>query len=434
MSSCHPAKSVEEPSLGFNPTGEALSVSQIVGVIKNQLESRFPNLLIEGEISNFKRQASGHCYFSLKDASSQISAVMFRGHASRLRQLPKEGDHVVVQGAINIYAPRGQMQLMVREMSLVGVGQMLERLEQLKAELAKLGWFDRKRPLPKAPGRIGVVTSPTGAAIQDMLNILSRRHGGFHLILDPVRVQGAEAPGEIAAAIRRFNQYRLADVLIVGRGGGSIEDLWAFNERVVAQAIFESEIPIISAVGHETDHCLADLVADLRAPTPSAAAELVTAERDQQIAFLITSSRRLQQTMRHLLARTRARLERFRAHPLLVSPYALLGRAMQRLDELRQGLGRAIQGQLSRSRLRLQGYQARLRSVSPLTRITQCRTQLARLVAHLQSLDPRNVLKKGYSILFEEKGKRVIRSVKELQPGDRLRARLADGEVHVETK
>jgi exodeoxyribonuclease VII large subunit len=265
-----------------------LTVSQLSQAIKLSLETAFPFVQLQGEISNCKPHSSGHLYFSLKDAHAQISAVMFRPDAATLKFTPKDGTQVIAIGEINVYPTSGKYQIVVRELRPMGIGELLLKLEELKMKITKLGWFrkEHKKPLPKFPKRIGVVTSPTGAAIQDMLNILTRRFSGFHLILYPVKVQGEGAAQEIAHAIEQFNHYELADVLIVGRGGGSIEDLWAFNEEVVAKAIFESKIPIISAVGHETDHCIADYVADIRAPTPSAAAEIVIAEKGQQLHHL----------------------------------------------------------------------------------------------------------------------------------------------------
>jgi len=287
-----------------------LTVSQLTNAIKMSLESMFPSIYLQGEITNFKVQTSGHLYFSLKDANAQIAAVMFAREASYLKTMPKAGDQVVIKGEINVYPPKGNYQLLVRELSFVGLGELLQRLEQLKVKLHQMGWFKaaRKKPLPRYPKRIGVITSPTGAVIQDIINVLSRRFSGFSLLLNPVKVQGEGAAKEIAQAIEQFNRYQLVDVMIVGRGGGSLEDLWAFNEEIVAEAIYNSQIPIISAVGHETDHCIADYVADVRAPTPSAAAEIVIAEKAQQIEQLSLIKKRMQQTLIHLINQNRLRL------------------------------------------------------------------------------------------------------------------------------
>lgn len=382
-----------------------LTVGQITSKIKFLLSKNFKEVWIRGEISNFKRQQSGHLYFSLKDAQAQIGAAMFRGHASKLKTLPQDGNEVIVRGEIDVYGPRGNYQIIVRELHFVGMGELLMRLEELKREIAKRGWFspEHKKPIPPFPKKIGVITSPTGAAVRDILNVLNRRYAGFHFVLNPVRVQGSEAAGEIAQAIRQMNEHQLCDVMIVGRGGGSLEDLWAFNEEVVAQAIFESKIPVIAAVGHESDHCIAEYVADLRAPTPSAAAELVAAEKAQQIEYLEQSRVRLKNALRHGVQHARAQLKRFETHPYFADPYYLLGTYMQRLD----GLGQ------------------RLALVQPSERIKRERERLERLANHLRSIDPRNLIKKGYSLLFSEEG--LVTSVDQLKKDDLVRAQLFDG-------
>lgn len=454
-----------------------LSVSQLTQAIKNCLESRFAVLSVQGEISNFKRQSSGHLYFSLKDQDAQISAVMFRGNASLLTFLPKDGDKVILQGEMNVYPPSGKYQINVREMRQVGIGELLLRLEELKHKINRKGWFkkEHKKPIPRFPKRIGVVTSPTGAAIQDILNVLTRRFSGFHLILNPVRVQGAEAPAEIAQAIRQFNDYDLVDVMIVGRGGGSIEDLWAFNEEIVAEAIFNSKIPIIAAVGHETDHCIAEYVADVRAPTPSAAAELVIAERAQQLDYLAQLQKRLQHTLSLRIGQYRHRLDGMLKHPLFASPYYLLGPWMQRLDDQRGKLDRYTLEMLRHRRTLLNGKQQQLRSLSPQAQIAHFKQklgyfsqaidqalssglearrrslsaekkraqidkllqstllfkkeQLSKVTTTLRAIDPKNLLQKGYTILFSEKSGSVIKSVHQMQKEESVRLMLSDGEA-----
>ncbi|MGH2638334.1 MAG: exodeoxyribonuclease VII large subunit, partial [Rhabdochlamydiaceae bacterium] len=380
---------------------DILSVSQLTLSIKKHLEGRFQALKVQGEITNFKEQTSGHLYFTLKDAESQISAVLFRGNAAGLTRLPKNGDQVIVQGEISVYAPRGNYQLIVRLLQHAGVGELLLRLHTLKAKLEGLGWFDpsRKKPLPTSPKTIGVVTSPTGAVIQDILNILSRRHAGFHLILNPVKVQGDGAAQEIAAAIDQFNKYGMVDVLIVGRGGGSLEDLWPFNEEVVAQAIFRSRIPIISAVGHETDFSISDFVADLRAPTPSAAAELVMAAANQHLSHLLAFQKRFDQLISHHLTSHHQKISLLQRHPLLSSPYALIESASQRLDDYTEEFDQTILQLLHTKRLKLDGLQRQLGAMSPQIRINHLKEKLKSLTAHLKSIDPKNLLKKGYSIL-----------------------------------
>jgi exodeoxyribonuclease VII large subunit len=476
-----------------------LTVSQATNAIKLCLESNFPLLWIQGEISNFKLQTSGHLYFSLKDANAQLAAVMFRADATKLKILPKDGDHIIVRGELNVYPPSGKYQMVVRDLQLMGLGALLQKLEERKIKLHKLGWFDpiHKKPLPKLPKVIGVVTSPTGAAIQDILNILTRRFSGFELILNPVKVQGEGAAEEIAEAIHFFNQYKLVDVMIVGRGGGSIEDLWAFNEEIVAKAIFESQIPIISAVGHETDHCIADYVADVRAPTPSAAAEIVIAEKAKEQQHLLQLTRRLVDTVQHIIRHDKKRLDGILKQPVFNSPLTLLGKWMQRLDDLRQDLDQSIYNDLSRKRLMLQAQNRHLQSLKPTTQIAHFRQKLnywdkALQVAikqrhaqlkksllektekltytwqskqdkrrhlfsaegrvkelndlwqrglklrkeklfnttqALQVVNPKNLLTKGYCILFSEKESSVITSVHSVEKDDPIKVILSDGNL-----
>lgn len=348
-----------------------LTVSQLTNAIKLSLEGTFPLIYLQGEISNFKLQSSGHLYFSLKDAHAQIAAVMFKADASCLKLLPKAGDQVLVKAEINVYPPKGNYQLIVRELSYMGLGELLQKLELLKLKLHQQGWFKttHKKPLPRFPSRIGVVTSPTGAVIQDILNVLTRRFSGFHLILNPVKVQGAGAAEEIATAIQQFNRYRLVDVIIVGRGGGSLEDLWAFNEEIVAAAIYHSDLPIISAVGHETDHCIADYVADVRAPTPSAAAEIVTAEKNQQIAYLGIVRQRMQQTIGHLIQQNRYRLQGIINHPLVDRPLTLLEWRMQKLDDYRIDLEQFIRQFFQLKKYLVQSKSQQAFSLKPINQV-----------------------------------------------------------------
>ena len=410
---------------------QVFSVTELTLAIKKQIETRFPAVQVQGEITNFKEQASGHLYFTLKDSQSQISAVLFRGNAQSLTRLPKNGDQVIVQGEISVYAPRGNYQLIIRHLQYAGVGELLLKLHALKNKLEGLGWFDksRKKPLPESPKTIGVVTSPTGAVIQDIINILSRRHAGFHLILNPVKVQGDGAALEIAAAIDYFNAHQLADVLIVGRGGGSLEDLWAFNEEIVAQAIFRSKIPIISAVGHETDYSISDFVADLRAPTPSAAAEIVMAATEEHLKHLSQMEKRFNQTIDHLLKTTQAKLDVIRKQPILSSPFAILGNASQRLDDLSEEMTQAIQRELATKKLKLEGLKKQLSALDPLVKINHLQQKLSQLTAHLKAIDPKNLLTKGYSILFRENTPSVIFSSREVQPGENIRVVLKDGSI-----
>lgn len=378
---------------------------------------------------------------------------MFRGSATSLKTLPKDGDQVIIYGNLTVYPPSGKYQIVALELRYAGLGELLLKLEELKHKLHKRGWFSKKykKPIPKFPKRIGVVTSPTGAAIQDILNILNRRFSGFHLILNPVRVQGEGAAKEIAQAINTFNTYNMVDVMIVGRGGGSIEDLWAFNEELVAEAIFNSRIPIISAVGHETDHCIADYVADVRAPTPSAAAEIVISEKTQQLHHLLQTQTRLNHAIQHQLRHYRHRLEGVLRLPYIKNPLALVWPWMQKLDDARQAADFAATAILKQKKLLLTSREKVLQSLKPTTQIAHFRhrflslkkqidmackrgiatrkDKLGHLTSALKSIDPKNLLSKGYSILFSEKERSVISSVRSVRKEQAVRVLLCDGEI-----
>lgn len=429
-----------------------LTVTALTSSIKQKLESNFPNIIVQGEISNFKPTSSGHLYFDLKDAGAKIPAVLFKNSALNLPRLPKEGDHVMLRGAISVYAPHGRYQLIATSLQYVGMGELLLKLEELKKELHRRGWFakETKKPLPPFPKRIGVVTSPTGAVIQDIIQVLSRRDPGCHLILNPVRVQGSEAAGEIAMAIEQFNRYELADVLIVGRGGGSLEDLWPFNEEIVARAIFESKIPIISAVGHETDFTIADFVADLRAPTPSAAAEIVSSEKVSVRSKIDKAHETLTYTLSHLVKRSKERLYRFSSSPFFSNPYSLTAPLLESVETIEKNLTKAIGDKFGRWRILLSSKEREKNALKPQERLLAFRRQLLQLQRRvdesgsriglkekerlkqvtqtLGSLNPKNVLSRGYSILFSQKKGSVIVSSKELSSGTEVRALLADGE------
>ena len=452
-----------------------LTVTELTQSIKKNLETTYPSVSIQGEISNFKRQSSGHLYFSLKDNFSQISAVMFRGHASKLKTYPKDGDQVTVKGGLNVYQPRGNYQIVIQKLSLVGIGELLLKLEELKKEIHKRGWFAKthKKQIPQFPKTIGVITSPTGAAIQDILNILGRRYSSFNLILNPVKVQGVEAASEITQAIEQFNQYKLVDVMIVGRGGGSIEDLWAFNEEIVASAIFNSKIPIICAVGHETDHCIAEYVADTRAPTPSAAAELVIAEKAQYLQTLKKQKYSLKQTLQHLIKQYRQKLKGVLHHPIFTSDYALLGPWLQKIDDLRQNIDVKTLDNIQKKKLQLESFEKQLFLLKPTHQIDLMKQKLAKIhvdlhttiqlqlsqfkekhttqissldnfweknynllqerfkrtIESIKAIDPKNLLKQGYSILFDETGEHIINSTKHLAHNKKVFIQVSDGKV-----
>lgn len=430
-----------------------LTVSELTESIKIQLERGFAFVIVQGEISNCKLQTSGHLYFSLKDAGAQISAVMFRLDAAKLSKIPKDGDQVVVKGSLNVYPPTGKYQIICQEIKLAGLGELLLKLEELKVKLLKLGYFrsERKKALPKFPKRIGVVTSPTGAAIQDMLNILNRRAGSFHLLLNPVKVQGEGAASEIAKAIDEFNRYNLVDVMIIGRGGGSIEDLWAFNEEIVAQSIFNSKIPIISAVGHETDHCIADYVADVRAPTPSAAAEIVLAETEHQVRALAHFENGIQKHLYNLLKHAKTRLQSIKRMPQIQSPYLILGPWMQKLDELKGAVDRKAWEVMAVWKIRLESKAKELHLLKPAVKMSHLkqkiiyiendlnkifkkiledkRSALQQTTNLLKAANPKNLLSKGYSIIFSEKDSSIINSIRALEKGEDIKILLSDGEA-----
>ena len=405
------------------------TVTELTFAIKGLLEPNFRSLSVKGEISNCKAQSSGHLYFTLKDSGSQISAVLFRASGVGLTRLPKEGDQVVAMGEISLYPPRGQYQMIVRELQFAGVGELLLQFQKLKEMLHARGWFDPKwkKPLPKLPRRIGVVTSPTGAVIQDIIHVLKRRFAGFHLILRPVKVQGEGAAEEIAQGIEDFNAWGGVDVLIVGRGGGSIEDLWAFNEEKVAKAIFDSKIPIISAVGHETDFTIADWVADVRAPTPSAAAEMAIAEKLGLLKALATGEQHIRARMSEQIRQENGKLAAIYRHPLFSTPYALLSQPIQQLDGFRMAFERLKPlNRIAEWKKTLIPLSERL-LFSIRSQIEQKKERLRRLHEHLTSINPQNLLRKGYAILFFEKSPSIILSVKDLQVDQTFTAQLSDG-------
>jgi exodeoxyribonuclease VII large subunit len=428
------------------------TVSSLTQEIKGLLSKTFSQVRLQGEISDIREQSSGHIYFNLKDEESQISAVLFKTGASKLQRKPKSGDNIIVQGQITVYPPRGTYQLVVHELTYIGVGELLMQFHQLKADLEQKGWFDskRKKNLPPFPKIIGVITSPTGAVIQDILHILSRRLKKFHLILNPVRVQGKGAEIEIAQAIDEMNLFDLADVLIVGRGGGSLEDLWPFNERIVADAIYRSKIPVISAVGHETDYSIADFVADVRAPTPSAAAELVSHERGRLFEILKSFHSQISRNLIMKIRHEKLALQRFSSHPLLESPYAFLELKMQKLDDVGHTLSEKILLDLERKRNRIEKFKRSLEAVDPRRTLNEKKKWLIsfskRLViiekilkdkknrlnlldSHLQSMNPKNVLKKGYCIPFRENRHSVIMAKKGLEIHENITLLFHDGYV-----
>ncbi len=389
---------------------QVLSVTQINEYIRSKMDADplLGGVAIRGEISNYKLYPSGHHYFTMKDENGALKCVMFKGNALRLRFRPENGMKIIAMGKISVFPRDGAYQLYCTALALDGVGDLHAAFEQLKAKLAAQGLFDpaHKKPIPKYPGVIGIVTSSAGAAVHDMLRILRKRYPLTMVLLFPVRVQGVEAPPEIAAAIRYANRFRLADVLIVGRGGGSVEDLWAFNDEQVAYAIYESEIPVISAVGHEPDVTISDYVADLRAATPSNAAELAVPDQDTLKQTMDSMSAAMAAALNRQLKAARQHLDTLAVSPALHSPTGYLEQKRKNLELLRNRLTAAQQSGLDR---RKQRYVA--------------------LTAKLDAMSPLKVLSRGYAIAQDENGN-VIRSVSQVQPGDKLGLTLADGKLH----
>ena len=425
-------------------TRQVLSVSDLTLQIRRLLEQRVGAVWVSGEVSNLRAQASGHIYFTIKDAGAQLSCVCFRDAARESRALLADGQQVILQGDVTVYEVRGQYQLVVRQIELRGVGALQVAFEKLKVKLAAEDLFapERKRPLPKYPQRIGLVTSPTGAAIRDVLHVVQRRNPGLEVILAPCRVQGQGAAEEIAEAVKLLNRYSVAsapiqrfndstilDLILVTRGGGSLEDLWAFNEEIVARAIFESAIPVVSAVGHEIDFTISDFVADVRAATPSAAAEIITEG--------VFASRELVANLMRRMAQ---------AHPR-----RRLNEQLQRLDDLQTGLLRQTRQGVRERHVICQNLATRLRQVRPkqflkqrreLLKATQkrlrelarvqfknCKNSFAATESRLRLLGPEQVLSRGYSITMDAATGNVLHEAKKVKAGQRLKTRLKKGEI-----
>jgi exodeoxyribonuclease VII large subunit len=414
------------------------------------LERGLPSLWLEGEISNLSRPSSGHWYFSIKDESAQLRCAMFRQRNLMARFTPKDGMHVLTRGRVSLYEPRGDYQFIADHMEEAGEGVLRRRFELLKAKLAAEGLFDaaRKRPLPRLPRRIGIVTSPTGAAVRDVLNILRRRFCTIPILIYPVQVQGASAAGQIAATIRTASARAECDVLIIARGGGSLEDLWAFNEEVVARAIFDCTIPVVSGIGHEVDFTIADFVADLRAPTPSGAAELVAPDCNEWSRSVALLTRRARTAMIRSLASRQERFTWLQRRLAQVHPGVELRQRAQRLDELEQRLIRVVRGNLSDRRHTLAQLAGHLRQRSPALRVAAARGRLeiagktlstalqhrmqrldARLrlaAGKLNTVSPLATLQRGYAIVTDADGK-VTTDATTVEQGDLIQARLSRG-------
>jgi exodeoxyribonuclease VII large subunit len=414
-------------------TRKVFSVGELTEQIRRLLEKQIGQVWVSGEVTNFRAQSSGHNYFTLKDASAQIACVLFRGEDVPHRELIADGQKILLQGDLTVYEPRGQYQLIVRAVELQGIGALQVAFEKLKQKLAAEGLFavERKRPLPKFPQRIGLVTSPTGAAIRDVLHVIQRRNPGLGIILVPCRVQGDGAGREIAAAIRLLNEFGAGklNLILATRGGGSLEDLWAFNEEIVARAIFESAIPVVSAVGHETDFTIADFVADLRAATPSAAAEIITEGVFSSRKFLAQCGERMQQLFRRQFANKQFLLTQNASRLARAHPRRKFQNWQQRLDELQTDLSRCLKHRVRHWQIALQNLSERLHRIRPSYLIKQRREQLRQIERRLIALGPQQVLSRGYSITTDLATGKVLREAKKAKAGQKLKIRLKIGEI-----
>ncbi|HEX9048226.1 MAG TPA: exodeoxyribonuclease VII large subunit [Verrucomicrobiae bacterium] len=440
-------------------TRKVLSVWELTVDIKRLLEKLLGSVWVSGEITNLRAQSSGHMYFTLKDAAAQLSCVLFRG-ANAPRNLLADGKKVLLQGEVTVYEARGQYQLIVRTVEMQGVGALQAAFEKLKQKLAAEGLFapERKRPLPRCPQRIGIVTSPTGAAIRDVLHVIQRRNPALEIVLAPARVQGDGAAAEIAAAIRLLNEFgsrnsrpeqvseadhekadadvclskrsgTALDLILVTRGGGSLEDLWAFNEEVVARAIFDSALPVVSAVGHEIDFTIADFVADVRAATPSAAAEILTEGVFACREFVFDAPRRLRQIARRKLEREREYFDSLAIRFTRLHPRRGLDASLQRLDDLQSSLLRCLKHATHSRGLMLQNLAGRFLRAKPSQRLLQRHESLRQLEKRLRALGPEQVLARGYSITTDAATGKVLRDAATVKPGQQLKTRLAKGTV-----
>jgi len=389
------------------------SVTELTRNIRSVLEGTFGTIWIEGEISNFTKHQSGHMYFSIKDAQSVLSCVIFRRVNAGIKFEIKSGMHVLCFGKISVYDKRGQYQLYVEEIEPRGKGALQMAFEQLKEKLREEGLFDksRKRPIPYLPQKIGVVTSPTGAAIRDILNVTKRRFSNIEIIISPARVQGDTAKHEIVEAIKLFNELRNVDVIIVGRGGGSLEDLWSFNEEIVARAIRDSKIPIISAVGHEVDWTISDFVSDFRAPTPSAAAELVIPRKEDLLAALKNMLERMNVSLMSKIGYLSEHLNALKKRYVMREPKNVIIQYEQEIDHLLESLN-------SKAQLALKFKKDELKS----------------FIGRLNALNPLAILERGYSVTIKEKGNHIVKNVKELREKDIIKTKLYKGEILSEIK
>lgn len=433
------------------------TVSRLNQTVRLLLEQEIGQVWISGEISNFTQPASGHWYFTLKDNTAQVRCAMFRNSNRRVTFRPQHGQQVLVRASITLYEPRGDYQIIVESMQPAGEGLLQQKYEQLKATLSAEGLFDQqyKQPLPSPAHCVGVITSKTGAALHDILHVLKRRDPSLPVIIYPTAVQGDDAPGQIVRAIQLANARQECDVLIVGRGGGSLEDLWSFNDERVARAIFASQIPVVSAVGHETDVTIADFVADLRAPTPSAAAEVVSRNQLELLRQMQNGQQRLEMAMDYFLANRTRRFTQLHHRLQQQHPQLRLARQQTVLERLRQRMNLAVDSQLKRAVQRQQRTTQRLNQHNPQPRIWRAQTRIQQLeyrlaenlraqlsstrerfgkaVTHLEAVSPLSTLARGYSVTTANDGK-VLKQTKQVKAGDVLTTRLSDGWVESEVK
>jgi exodeoxyribonuclease VII large subunit len=445
--------STDQLGFGFTaPSRRIWTVKDIVSAVRTHVEREYSDTWVEGEISNFRAHDSGHLYFTLKDENSQLNAVMFRSQARLLRFRPDNGMQVVVRGRITIYEDRGQLQISAEYIEPKGAGALQIAFEQLKAKLQAEGLFDsaRKKQIPMLPRRIGVVTSPQAAALRDILNILQRRHRTANILIFPAQVQGESAAAEVSAGLRYFNRSGGVDVVIVARGGGSAEDLAAFNDEALARIVAGSEVPVISAVGHETDFTIIDFVADLRAPTPSAAAEMVIQSRQELDEQLEGLHRRLEKSIRYRLLVARQNLVEMSRHGAFAQMMDLIRRRQQRLDDLLYRAAHAQRDMLQRQRRTFEALSAAVRHYDLRRVLTGIHKELGshvsamssairnflltkrlrvdHLVAQLEALSPLAILDRGYALVFDADGK-LLKDSNRVQKGDEITARLAKGTV-----
>jgi exodeoxyribonuclease VII large subunit len=439
--------------MGFTfqaPTRRIWTVKDLMSAVRTAVEREYTDVFVEGEISNYRPAESGHLYFTLKEDGAQMRVVMFRSQARLLKFKPVDGMAVIARGRITVYEPRGELQLSAEYLEPKGAGALQIAFEQLKQKLAAEGLFEqsRKKPIPALPRRIGVVTSPRGAALRDILNIVQRRHRGLNVLIYPAQVQGEAAASEVSAGIRYFNRAKNVDVIVVARGGGSLEDLAAFNDEGLARVAAASEVPLISAIGHETDFTILDFVADLRAPTPSAAAELVIESQHQLEQRVETLRQRLARAARYQLLIAKQTLTQLAQHGAFARMHDLIGRRQQRLDELVFRMALAERRRLQEYRTRLETASARIRArdlrqtLDTMRRDIVTRTSalgsaarsaLARRRAHyeglhgkLEALSPLSILERGYALVFDAEGN-LIKDASSVAPGEDIRARVHRG-------